>query len=76
MGPYCKFCGRRCFVPILEGCPERVAKAYGRFTIAATCSRGRAYERDKFGLCYADVMDVSSSGGKPVSLKTGKATGG
>ena len=54
MGPYCRFCQRRCFV-YTAAWPEKVRAAYGRFTIAATCSPGQEYERQKLGYCYADV---------------------
>jgi hypothetical protein len=66
MGPYCKFCGQRCFVPVTDDWPEQIRKAYGSFSLAATCLRGRAYEREKFGVCYADTLTASQ--------RTGKAT--
>lgn len=54
MGPYCKFCGRRCFVPII-GWPKHIGEAYGRYTIAATCRRGQEFEKERLGYCWDDV---------------------
>lgn len=55
MGPYCKFCGRRCFVPITYEWPEHIRAAYGTSTIAATCLRGQEFEQEKIGVSYADI---------------------
>lgn len=41
MGPYCKFCGRRCFL-------LRVL-IDGRSMLLATCERGMAHDREKTG---------------------------
>ena len=60
MGPYCQFCGRRCFVPFPEGTPARVLKAYGSSTIIATCERGQAFERERVGFCYDDICRETS----------------
>ena len=54
MGPYCNFCRTRCFVPITNEWSEELRKAYGRFSIAATCPAGQSFEKTKLGVCYAD----------------------
>jgi len=54
MGPYCKFCNQRCFRYIPEIAPEHVKSAYGTSTIAATCEAGKAFEREKIGVCADD----------------------
>lgn len=56
MGPYCKFCDRRCFVHITYDWPEHIIKAYGTSTIAATCPGGQKFEKQKTGYCYDDAM--------------------
>lgn len=56
MGPYCKFCDRRCFVYVTGAWPEHVRLAYGRNTIAATCLAGQKFERGRLGYCYADAV--------------------
>ena len=55
MGPYCKFCERRCFVPITFDWPEDIRKAYGHNTIAATCWAGQEYERQRLGVSFDDA---------------------
>ncbi len=55
MGPYCKFCDQRCFIPFPAWTPEHILQAYGRSTIIATCPRGQAFERERTGFCYADI---------------------
>lgn len=55
MGPYCNFCGQRCFVPILDSWPSHIRDAYGRCSIAATCRAGQAFERQQVGFCYDDA---------------------
>jgi hypothetical protein len=55
MGPYCKFCNLRCFVPMTEKWPEHVRQAYGHYTMAATCPGGRRFDKEKFGYCYDDI---------------------
>lgn len=61
MGPYCDYCGHRCFVPITEYWPKHIQEAYGRYTIAATCARGQAYEKATIGYCYADAKPALES---------------
>jgi hypothetical protein len=53
MGPYCKFCGNRCFVYLPVGLPEEVYQAYGNTTIIATCPSGQEFEKEKVGYCYS-----------------------
>jgi hypothetical protein len=57
MGPYCEFCRRRCFVRITDRWPKDVRRAYGRFTIAATCPKGQRLEKERFGYCWDDVKE-------------------
>ena len=57
MGPYCKYCGERCFVH-MDRWPDHVKKAYGypdKATIASTCRGGQAFERKLTGFSYDDV---------------------
>jgi hypothetical protein len=61
MGPYCQFCGRRCFVPFPEGTPPRVRKAYKTVTIIATCERGQALEREQVGFCYDEIKRMAGA---------------
>ena len=55
MGPYCNFCGQRCFVHITNDWPEHIVHAYGKNTIAATCPGGQQHEKKLLGYCYNDV---------------------
>ena len=56
MGPYCKFCDQRCFVPFPDSTPEHILKAYGTSSIIATCPQGQVFEKAKVGYCYADII--------------------
>ena len=56
MGPYCKFCGTRCFCYFPQETPEHILKAYGTNTIIATCPAGQEFERQKVGYCYNDII--------------------
>ena len=58
MGPYCKFCDRRCFVHITEQVPQHIRVAYLPYSIMATCPQGQEYEKRKIGYCYADTQQV------------------
>lgn len=60
MGPYCKFCDRRCFVPVPATAPAWVLQAYGRFSLAATCPRGKEFDREQVGACIDDCIAVES----------------
>lgn len=44
MGPYCQYCGRRCFVPRI------VPDSY--VTILATCSKGMEHDLKMLGVTY------------------------
>jgi len=61
MGPYCKFCGNRCFVHIPPETQQHILKAYGASTIAATCQAGQDFEKKKIGYCYNDFMKDSQN---------------
>jgi hypothetical protein len=52
MGPYCKYCNSRCFVPIPEGAPAEILAAYGNANLMATCAQGKEAEKVKMGYCY------------------------
>lgn len=56
MGPYCEFCGRRCFVYFPHGTPTEILDAYKGATIIATCRGGRLFERLAIGYCYDDIL--------------------
>lgn len=58
MGPYCNYCGNRCFVHMPEKIPEHIFKAYGRYVIIATCPAGQAFEKEKVGYCYDDIQKI------------------
>jgi hypothetical protein len=49
MGPYCRFCERRCFIPIPANAPAAALTAYGSSTIVATCPEGKRFEREQVG---------------------------
>lgn len=56
MGPYCRFCNRRCFCLITEEWPEHIREAYRRRgDIAATCGRGQAFEKQLLGYSWNDA---------------------
>lgn len=56
MGPYCKFCGQRCFVHVPAETPKHILEAYGKNTIAATCPKGQELEKLCLGYCWADIQ--------------------
>lgn len=56
MGPYCNFCGTRCFCFFPNDTPAHILKAYGTSNIIATCSRGQQFEKKKVGYCYDDIQ--------------------
>lgn len=62
MGPYCRFCGRRCFCHFPQETPEHVLQAYGTSTIVATCRAGQAFEKRRVGYCYGDIQEMVSKG--------------
>lgn len=59
MGPYCKFCDNRCFVSITTDTPKEIQKAYGHYSIMATCAEGQRLEKNKVGYCYADIEKLA-----------------
>jgi hypothetical protein len=60
MGPYCNYCGSRCFEPIPIGTPGHILKAYGFSTIVATCKAGQEFEKNRIGYCYDDILQILS----------------
>jgi hypothetical protein len=58
MGPYCKFCDSRCFVPLPQGTPQEALVAYEGYDIIATCSAGQAFEMKKVGWSYSRIQEV------------------
>lgn len=58
MGPYCKFCGQRCFVPLPQKTPDYILVAYGTVSIIATCKDGQVFERERHGYCYNDIWEA------------------
>lgn len=58
MGPYCNFCGNRCFTFFPQKTPDYILKAYGTSTIIATCQRGQQFEKEKIGYCYDDIQEA------------------
>jgi hypothetical protein len=66
MGPYCNFCERRCFVPIPEGTPPEIRKAYGTSAIIATCAGGQKFEQETVGWSYDLIRRaIANPVGKP-----------
>ena len=57
MGPYCNFCGRRCFCHFPNETPKHILDAYGTASIIATCRAGQEFERSKIVYCYDDIME-------------------
>jgi hypothetical protein len=57
MGPYCNFCGRRCFCHFPNETPKHILDAYGTASIIATCRAGQEFEKSKIGYCYDDIME-------------------
>ena len=76
MGPYCKFCERRCFVhlsPNVEKLTDKKLKddiyeAYGKASIIATCSKGQEFEQNKLGWNYDKIVALTQI---PVNQKAG-----
>jgi len=62
MGPYCKFCGMRCFVPFPQWTPEHIIKAYRAYrpgvSIIATCKCGQEFEKKQTGYCYDNIKKM------------------
>lgn len=57
MGPYCNFCGRRCFVPFPAGTPQQILRAYPEgVSIIATCYAGQRDEERRFGWGYDNII--------------------
>ena len=67
MGPYCRFCGRRCFTHMPAETPQHVLLAYRKsygpgpldyvpITIVATCAAGQRFEKERIGYCYEDIL--------------------
>jgi len=57
MGPYCNFCGTRCFTYFPMGTPQEAIDAYRKgVTIIATCREGQEYEKQLTGWCYDDIQ--------------------
>jgi len=59
MGPYCSFCGTRCFVHLPANTPAHVIQAYRAKNLAspiiATCKRGQAFEQERVGWSYETI---------------------
>lgn len=67
MGPYCNFCGRRCFTYFPQETPQHILSAYGTSTIIATCVGGQRFEKERVGYCYDDIKAIIS-GPTPVGV--------
>lgn len=60
MGPYCTFCGQRCFTHIPVETPPEMLKLYPKgVTIIATCTGGQALEIERYGTSY-DVIQQAA----------------
>jgi hypothetical protein len=40
--------------------PQHILAAYGDVRIVATCPGGRAFEKQKVGYCYSDIVAATS----------------
>jgi len=49
MGPYCKFCNQRCFVPVPADPPAYATQVGSSFSILATCEDGKAHDQEILG---------------------------
>lgn len=63
MGPYCKYCGQRCFTHFPTETPQKILDAYNEtynrsIDIIATCKQGQAAEKEKCGYCYDDIINI------------------
>jgi len=56
MGPYCRFCQRRCFVFLPDDTPCHIRRAYGSAELIATCHGGQEYEQAHIGFSYRDIL--------------------
>lgn len=69
MGPYCNFCGSRCFVPTTREDPIKT-------DLKATCLKGKAHDLSKtFPVIYAKDGSDSKTGivyGWMIELKRGE----
>jgi len=67
MGPYCKFCDRRCFTYFPEDTPDYILKAYRPgVTIIATCVEGQRFEKNTVGYCYDDIKKLVDRKGEKI----------
>lgn len=64
MGPYCKFCGQRCFVLNRMTHPERGAD------ILATCVPGQQFDKEQLGYCWDDVKRMPNPVTREVDAKS------
>lgn len=62
MGPYCRFCDRRCFCHLPAGTPPEARAAIGSATILATCPAGQAFELEKCGWNISTITDAIRNG--------------
>lgn len=54
MGPYCLYCGRRCFV-------LRTSKTRSEDILMATCSKGAEADQEKLGETYLTAVNPYST---------------
>lgn len=67
MGPYCKFCNSRCFVPAdMEDrkVPDTFAEKYRQrgYPILATCKAGKEFDKSVLGFNYDDLIWIKNGG--------------
>lgn len=55
-GAYCKFCDHRCFVS--RTMPADAKWMPGETVHLATCSRGRAYDRERTGYDHTTAINL------------------
>lgn len=62
MGPHCKHCGKpNCLISFPSFTPKEALEAYGSTEFISTCRQGQAFEKEKYGWCISDIMEVTKA---------------
>lgn len=66
MGPYCRYCDHRCFVPRVL--PAAASPPFaGKDLIMATCARGMAYDLEQTGYTHLTAINPRAPKTPPAS---------
>lgn len=71
MGPYCDYCGRRCFLP--RRLPADARTRAGRNLIMATCAKGMEHDLAVTGYTHATAINPYDPGEAPDTAPAGRA---